>query len=442
LIRLGNISPRGRDEATSSEMRHDWLADRWVIIAPQRTARPDDFVRMRPTYVDNHNCPFCFGNEAETPDAIACYYPPAHGSTARDESPVKWRVRVVPNKFPAVRGTLDELSGVGSSPAPHTRKSESSTVPLPAGQPQIAREARIDQPESMGASSEATGDRQRNGEDAPRKQCFGDEEGGPASIDAEWSAGVGGAEVYADRCVDLFHRRDLCGGHEVIVESPFHLQSITQLDRINTALIFRAYRDRLACWLSTRKTGYAVIFKNVGQDAGASLYHTHSQLIATDVIPRGIERTAERMQMFAQREGVCLFCRMQEDEIDQGIRVVEETPDFVAFCPFASRLPALVTIVPKSHQSQFEKVDDAQLDQLSWLTHRLVRRIERCFPEAAYNFVIHTAPRLAEPSGWFHWRLELFPRLTKVAGFEWGSDCYINPLAPEAAADALRRVGV
>ena len=133
---------------------------------------------------------------------------------------------------------------------------------------------------------------------------------------------------------------------------------------------------------------------------------------------------------------------MAQDELEQRSRIVEQTPDFIAFCPFASRIPSLVTVMPKQHSSHFEMLDRGATEQLAWLTHRLIRRIERCHPDSSYNFVIHTSPGCLGDSPFFHWRLELFPRLTKVAGFEWGSDCYINPLAPEDAAATLRRAGV
>src|SRR5690606_17558028 len=120
--------------------------------------------------------------------------------------------------------------------------------------------------------------------------------------------------------VDLFRRRELIGGHEVIVESPHHLQSISQLDRETTSLVFCAYRDRLSHWLDHCGSKYAVVFKNVGQDAGASLSHTHSQVIATDILPTDVERMAKRMRLFADNESECLFCRMKDDELEQGSR--------------------------------------------------------------------------------------------------------------------------
>lgn len=385
LLCLGNptlgtsVTNQHRDEATSSELRHDWLADRWVIIAPQRSERPQDFERRSVATIDGKNCPFCVGNEEETPSAVAIYHP-KHRTAAAD-----WHVRVVPNKFPAVRLSSRLLD---------------------------------------------------NAEQLVSKRL----------VERPFATPMSGAHATAD-AVNLFMRRDLTGGHEVIVESPKHIQSISQLDRESTSLVFRAYRDRLAYWLNDCQQAYAVVFKNVGQDAGASLFHTHSQLIATDILPTDVERATQRMRLFAEKESECLFCRMKNDEIEQGSRVVEETRDFVAFCPFASRIPSLITVVPKRHQSSFESLPNQQLDELSWLSHRLIRRIEKCFPETAYNFVIHTAPRIQTTVAQdipdiFHWRMELFPRVTTAAGFEWGSDCYINPLAPEAAADALRKAGV
>lgn len=346
-------------------MRYDWLADRWVIVAPQRTKRPDDFVHHTDLLSDPTTCPFCAGKESETPRAVATYY-------GRQTASKLWRVRVVPNKFPAVSGETNGLDSSGLHVA-------------------------------HGLSRSAEHPSQR---------------------------------------IDLFQRRDMAGVHEVVVESPKHISSISDLDRESMQLVFRAYVERLDYCLNTLQLAYAVVFKNVGQDAGASLAHTHSQLIATDFIPTDIQRTVSRLNLFLQQEGTCLFCRMVNDELEQSIRIVEQTPDFVAFCPFASRIPSLVTLAPKRHQTQFEKMTAFEAEQLSWLTHRLVRRIEKCYPDSAYNFVIHTAPRDLDVPEAFHWRLELFPRLTKVAGFEWGSDCYINPLSPEEAARKLRNAGV
>lgn len=361
-------------------MRHDWLTDRWVIMAPQRSSRPVDFVRQPSQIAPCSSCPFCHGNERETPDAVASYFQ-VHQHSAIS----KWHVRVVPNKFPAVSSARlalvgSDLSAVGIGTDPIARSHDASWMESPQ-----------------------------------------------FTSDDQSSSGI-----------KLFHRRDLSGGHEVIIEGPNHLQSLSQLDRETTQLVFQAYRDRLYYWLTERSIAYAVVFKNVGQEAGASLVHSHSQLIATDVVPTDVVRSAQRMDQFFDQEGQCLICRTIQDESQQQTRVVEETTDFIAYCPFASRLPALVTITSKKHLDRFEMLADDQLGQLSWLVHRIVRRIEHCYPEAAYNYVIHTATHAQQSSPAMHWRLELFPRISTVAGFEWGSECFINPLPPEIAAHQLR----
>ncbi len=393
-------------EPSTSELRHDWLSDRWVIIAPQRTERPDDFARVSdpihsPIHQSSehaHACPFCRGHETETPPPLAVYSDSGKRSlndpnALPDSWSDSWLVRVVPNKFPAVNGVQSlkfaDMVGVGGVLGPR---------PM------------------AGPSSDSSND---------------------SSNDSS-SDSSGGSSDGHKLGIDLFQARHVTGAHEVIIESPFHLCSLTELDRQSTTLIFHAYRDRLMHWSNCLDIEYAVIFKNVGLDAGASLVHTHSQLIATNILPTDVRRTSERMELFYRTEQECLFCRMLRDELEENVRIVAQTSDFVAFCPFASRLPSLVTIVPREHSCRFELLDDEGLEQLAWLVHRMLRSIEICYPQAAYNYVLHTAPKCLRDSKAFHWRMELFPRLTRVAGFEWGSDCFINPLPPELAARRLR----
>ncbi len=386
---------RSRDEQTTSEMRHDWLTDRWVIIAPHRNGRPVEFVRQPSEVVPSIVCPFCYGNECETPNAVASY----SLDTLRSNSS-RWQVRVVPNKFPAV-----QAADIGHSAARLNYIALELANELKEASSGLWTRPRI-------TSSELFQDESYRTDNQPSSQTL------PS--------------------VNLYHKRDLSGGHEVIIEAPDHFFSLSQLDKPATTLVFQAYRDRLNHWLVERELAYAVVFKNVGQDAGASLVHTHSQVIATDIVPTDVARVATRMETFYAQEGECLLCRTIADEHDQQIRLVEETRDFMAYCPFASRLPSLVTIAPKHHSSQFELLDSEQLGQLSWLVHRLVRRIEYCHPQAAYNYVIYTAPHCHQSTPWFHWRIELFPRLSTLAGFELGSECYINPITPEIAAKALK----
>ncbi|MCC6511296.1 MAG: hypothetical protein IT423_19500, partial [Pirellulaceae bacterium] len=310
-------------EPSTSELRHDWLSDRWVIIAPQRTDRPDDFARLcdplpSSKAVDStqHDCPFCSGRETETPPPLAVYYRScsdaqcdpeggrvhdsraSHNSTANGHATEPWLVRVVPNKFPAVNG-VQSLKFPGMVGVEGVSSILTATTPGVA----VATEPSAIEPAVVGQAATE-----------PVKPT-----------------------------IDLFQARNVSGAHEVIIESPLHLCSLTQLDRQTTTLIFHAYRDRLRHWSNCLDIAYAVVFKNVGLDAGASLVHTHSQLIATNILPTDVRRSVERMELFYQTEQECLFCRMLADELEENVRIVAQTSDFVAYCPFASRLPSLVT---------------------------------------------------------------------------------------------------
>jgi UDPglucose--hexose-1-phosphate uridylyltransferase len=191
-------------------------------------------------------------------------------------------------------------------------------------------------------------------------------------------------------------------------------------------------------WYDVPGVEYVVAFKNVGAAAGASLRHTHSQLIATSLLPPAMAEIGRRVGQHFRRYQKCLLCEMLQGEFERGERIVMETERFVVFCPFASRLPYLVRIAPREHSDRFELACPASLHELSGVAQKCLNAMESMFSSCAYNFTLHTRPRRVASAASFHWWMEIFPRLTKVAGFEWGSDCYINPVTPELAAKQLR----
>jgi UDPglucose--hexose-1-phosphate uridylyltransferase len=234
-------------------------------------------------------------------------------------------------------------------------------------------------------------------------------------------------------------RKQTRGGHEVIIEAPFHVQSITQLPDDHAALIFEAYQQRLKYWRTVQSMRYAVVFKNNGADAGASLVHAHSQLICTDFLPSDVLKTQKRTIEYQKTHGRCYVCDVLKEELLACQRIVTQSESFVALCPFASRLPFSVSILPKKHQSAFEECSVDQLRELATLVQQTLLAIELEHPRAAYNYVLQTAPLDDHDPAAFHWRLKILPRLIKVAGFEWSSDCYINTVLPEKAAQDLSR---
>lgn len=231
------------------------------------------------------------------------------------------------------------------------------------------------------------------------------------------------------------------GAHEVIVESPQHLWSTSDQTPSQVAETLAAYKARMTDLARDPRFVYCLIFKNVGDAAGASLEHTHSQLIATPIIPMRVQSKLDRSKQYFDFRGRCIFCDMIQQEMTDDVRVVTATDHFVSLQPFAPRFPFETWIFPRGHVSHFENTPDERLPELAALLHETIVRIERVALAPAYNYLIHTAPNTSSPSEHFHWHLELLPRLTRVAGFEWGTGFYINPLPPEDAARYLREAG-
>ena len=330
------------------EWREDPITGRWVMIASQREARPQEFTSA-PNRTRMVDCPFCRGHEEQTPPAVLELPDP--------EVPGRWRVRVTPNKYPAL-----ELP----DPNADDRRQGSTSAALP-----------------------------------------------PA------------------------------GAHEVIIESPTHLSSITELSRSHYCDVLAAYRERMLFWKARSTEGAApvtsvFIFKNSGALAGASLAHLHSQLLAMPAPPPLVaEELAGAARAFG-RAHRCVYCELLARESADRTRIVVEGPNFMAFCPYASRFPLETWIVPTAHASHFETSRPALLAELAPLVQQLVGRLEQFVEGLAYNYWIHSAPLDALESESYHWHIEIAPRMTTMAGLELGGGWHINTIAPEDAAARLR----
>jgi UDPglucose--hexose-1-phosphate uridylyltransferase len=200
------------------------------------------------------------------------------------------------------------------------------------------------------------------------------------------------------------------------------------------------YRDRLVDLKKDPRLVYGMIFKNVGAAAGASLEHTHSQLIVTPIVPINVwEEMAGSLEFYHYR-GRCVYCDMIQQELAHEKRIVMDTPGFIAFCPFASRFPFETWVLPKTHSSHYENIHKNEVDELSGVMRQVIGKIEVALDQPAYNYIIHTAPFDTQELGHYHWHIEITPSLTKAAGFEWGTGFYINPVPPEDAAMFLGEV--
>jgi UDPglucose--hexose-1-phosphate uridylyltransferase len=228
------------------------------------------------------------------------------------------------------------------------------------------------------------------------------------------------------------------GAHEVIVETPRHETDMSRLSEAKIEEVLRAYRDRMARLAGDPKLAYILIIKNQGFQAGATMDHAHSQLIALPLIPREALDEMEGAKNFFAARRRCVYCDIVEREAAEQIRVVSETEEFLSFCPFASRFPFETWIVPKRHASRFEPATDKQLSDLSRALKGALGRLARALDSLSFNYFIHSLPLQATEDPAYHWHLELIPRLNPVAGFEWGSGLTINSVPPEEAARVLR----
>jgi UDPglucose--hexose-1-phosphate uridylyltransferase len=250
----------------------------------------------------------------------------------------------------------------------------------------------------------------------------------------------------------IFDMMSGIGAHEVIVEAPKHNINIPEMDDEHVEKILWAYKQRIVDLEKDNRFRYVLVFKNYGKAAGASLSHPHSQLIATPITPRYVKLELTNSRAYFLEKERCIFCDVIRQELAMGERIVYENEYFVAIAPFASRFPFEVWIFPRRHEFGFQIMPDEERGLLARCLKDILRRLKACLNDPPYNYVLHTAPnampRPGKPDYWgtiqydYHWHIEIIPRLTKMAGFEWGSGLYINPTSPEQAAKFLREVEI
>ncbi len=236
----------------------------------------------------------------------------------------------------------------------------------------------------------------------------------------------------------LYDKMNGIGAHEVIIETPDHNENFSELPPERMTKVFWAFRDRLLDLAQDPRFRYVMIFKNFGAAAGASLEHSHSQLIALPIVPRMISSELEGSLSYYKYKERCIFCDIIRQEIKQDVRLIAQNDFFVAIVPYAPRSPFEMWILPKQHASSYLSMDEDHYQALSEIFSVCMRRLDKCIPNVPYNFVLHGAPLRSQPLEHYHWHFEIMPKLTMIAGFEWGSGFYINPIPPEEAARYLK----
>ncbi len=236
----------------------------------------------------------------------------------------------------------------------------------------------------------------------------------------------------------MYDKMNGVGAHEVVIETADHATDFPDLADKKAEDVIWAFRDRIMDLKKDPRFEYILVFKNKGAAAGASLTHPHSQLIATPVVPKHVRESVNGAKNYYEYKERCVFCDMIKQESTSGVRIVAENDDFIAFVPFAARFPFEVWILPKVHDSDFEDAQKHEVVNLTRLLQNVLRRIKNVLDNPPYNFIILNSPLRESKLAHYHWHLEIMPKLTKVAGFEWGSGFYINPTPPEEAAKFLR----
>lgn len=238
----------------------------------------------------------------------------------------------------------------------------------------------------------------------------------------------------------VYDRMNGLGAHEVVVETDRHDIDLFDLPPKGFEDVLWAYRQRVLDLKKDQRFKSVMIFKNHGSAAGASLVHSHSQLIALPIVPKRVQEEMSGCKQYFHFRDRCLLCDIVVQEMEQKVRVVEETGEFIAVCPYAPRFPFETWIIPKRHQCAFEMIDDAQVRALAAIFRRTLRRLNLALENPPFNFIVHSAPFSEGAVDFFHWHIEIMPKLSKIAGFEWGSGFYINPTPPEESAKYLREL--
>ncbi|MFC1693223.1 galactose-1-phosphate uridylyltransferase [Candidatus Latescibacterota bacterium] len=338
-----------------SELRKDPIIGRWVIVATERGKRPTDFASVV-SEGEPASCPLCEGNEAMTPPEI--YAVRTGDSLANSRG---WGIRVVPNKFPALRveGAM-EREGVG-----------------------------------------------------------------------------------------MFDKMSGIGAHEVVIETPDHDDIFYRRKTNDIVNLLDTYQKRFMDLKLDNRLIYVMVFKNDGERAGASLSHPHSQIIATPIVPKRVREEINGSLEYFNYKNRCVFCDIIREEKRFGSRIAHENASFISICPFASRFPFEMWLMPKRHMSVYTDMTRQEMLELADCLNVTMKRLGHSLGDPQYNWMLHTGPNGTVPRNpWpdiqehYHWHFEIIPKLTRVAGFEWGTGFYINPTAPEDAAEYLREIDV
>ncbi|MBI4655828.1 MAG: galactose-1-phosphate uridylyltransferase [Elusimicrobia bacterium] len=323
------------------EIRKDPVFGRWVIVASDRSLRPNEFRNLERGIQEPSDCAFCPGNESQTPPALHVI--------PQENKPGAWKIRAVQNKYPALisnEPTLESADGI-------------------------------------------------------------------------------------------YHKMNGAGLHEVVIETPSHFQQMEDMDARHIKEVFEVYVSRINEMKKEAGIKYVMVFKNHGRNAGATLVHPHSQIIGMPMVPIRVVQEIDGAENYFMERNKCVFCDIADEERKTGKRIVGENREFMALEPYASRFSFETWIIPKQHSCHFETTSPESAGYLASIVKEILGKLRRSLEDLSYNLVIHTMPVHDPAVKHYHWHIEIMPKLSFVAGFEWGTGFYINAVSPEDAAHTL-----
>lgn len=229
------------------------------------------------------------------------------------------------------------------------------------------------------------------------------------------------------------------GFHEVIV-TRFHQKTIVEMSAEEVEILIQAYQKRYRQLKNEPCIKYILIFHNFGADAGATIFHPHSQIIALPIVPLDVRRSFGGSAKYFKENGKCVHCAMIKSDLKEKSRVVYENKDFIVICPFASQISFEMRIYPKEHKPYFEEILDSERFFLAEALKTALQKLKKGADDPDYNFFIHTSPSADGEYKYYHWHLEILPRISKWAGLEFGSGTNVVAVLPEQAALILRKI--
>ncbi|KKU50791.1 MAG: Galactose-1-phosphate uridylyltransferase [Parcubacteria group bacterium GW2011_GWA2_47_10] len=237
-----------------------------------------------------------------------------------------------------------------------------------------------------------------------------------------------------------YFEEDGVGFHDVVVTRD-HNRSIALMKTEEVAMLIRAYRDRYLQLKDSDCVEYVSIFHNHGPEAGASIAHPHSQVVAIPVVPPTIRRSVDGSEKFYKKNKKCVHCVMVDFERKERERIVYENELFIAFAPYASRTAFEIRIFPKKHSALFETIHNSAVKDFADALRVSLLKLYKGLGNPSYNFFIHTSPAFdSRTFDHYHWHVEIFPKTGIWAGFELGTGIDISTVAPEKAAAFLRKI--